>query len=327
MDFVNSGAHCSVSECKQQDFLPFTCDHCDRKFCLAHRTYEAHDCEGRAAKDIHSIACPICNKSVVFNKLENVDEVWERHYLNNCTKEAAPKNKKKIVCSHCKITKLGPSNKFTCSKCNKLLCLKCRIPENHNCSAARRTNQNAAIFNRMTNSNSGSSNNNGSRSNGNSSHIGSSRGRDNNYTNRSSYDNDGGSGGGGIETCPICSKRFQDVMGLVNHVELSHPSGFGATSNDRNNNSNNNGSTTFIDMTTEESSSSRNNNNNNNNNNNYDRNRSSNRAGIEACPMCGAHFTDPVELIQHVESHSHNNQGRGREGGGNSDSNKRCRLS
>ena len=195
MEFVNSGAHCSVPDCKQQDFLPFTCDHCERKFCLAHRTYEAHDCEGRAAKDIHSVACPICNKSVVFNKLENVDEVWEKHYLNDCTKEAAPKAKTKIICSHCKITKLGPSNKFTCTKCNKLLCLKCRMPENHNCAAARRSNQNAAIFNRLNdaNINSNNRNNYGIRSNGNRG------GKNNNNNNNNSVGmgigvgNDGGS--------------------------------------------------------------------------------------------------------------------------------------
>ena len=45
MEFSNLGKHCACSDCNLKDFLPFTCDMCDKDFCLEHRTYEAHKCE------------------------------------------------------------------------------------------------------------------------------------------------------------------------------------------------------------------------------------------------------------------------------------------
>ena len=102
MEFANSGKHCSHTECNQQDFLPFTCDYCKRSYCLAHRTYASHGCDGDAAKDIHSIECPICLKSVVFKKNQNVDEIWNQHYANDCTKELS-KAKPNQNCKNCKV--------------------------------------------------------------------------------------------------------------------------------------------------------------------------------------------------------------------------------
>ena len=36
-EFADLGARCSLETCKQQDFLPFVCDACNRTFCLEHR--------------------------------------------------------------------------------------------------------------------------------------------------------------------------------------------------------------------------------------------------------------------------------------------------
>ncbi|CAK0813206.1 unnamed protein product [Prorocentrum cordatum] len=38
----DKGAHCSVAECNQVDFLPFTCRQCSQVFCLSHYRYADH---------------------------------------------------------------------------------------------------------------------------------------------------------------------------------------------------------------------------------------------------------------------------------------------
>ena len=67
MEFVDSGARCYVVTCKQQDFLPFVCDTCGKKLCLMHRAYVAHGCDGGLKKDIRSLECPTCLKTVKVN--------------------------------------------------------------------------------------------------------------------------------------------------------------------------------------------------------------------------------------------------------------------
>ena len=44
MEFSDVGAHCSDSTCKQQDYLPFKCETCDKFYCLNHRF---HGCENK----------------------------------------------------------------------------------------------------------------------------------------------------------------------------------------------------------------------------------------------------------------------------------------
>ena len=70
MDFVNLGAHCSVGYCKKQDFLPFFCDGCNKKYCLEHRNYRAHECRNIPQGNC-VIVCPLCNKGIPFK--ENQD--------------------------------------------------------------------------------------------------------------------------------------------------------------------------------------------------------------------------------------------------------------
>uniref|UniRef100_A0A5K4ENM1 Putative zinc finger protein n=1 Tax=Schistosoma mansoni TaxID=6183 RepID=A0A5K4ENM1_SCHMA len=44
MTELNIGAHCSQEDCKQLDFLPIHCEHCDRIFCKIHSSITAHNC-------------------------------------------------------------------------------------------------------------------------------------------------------------------------------------------------------------------------------------------------------------------------------------------
>ena len=135
MEFEHVGSHCQVTNCNQKDFLPFKCQHCTMTFCNEHRTYSAHECKGELARDMTSIDCPICSLSVKFDLSQDVNQVWESHYMNTCTK-APPIKKATKKCNRpdCQ-TSLGLTNSFTCSKCNKLVCLTHRMPEEHSCAS------------------------------------------------------------------------------------------------------------------------------------------------------------------------------------------------
>lgn len=136
LEHTNLGNHCEVSDCKQRDFLPFTCDVCHKKLCLAHRTYAAHACNGAATKDMTSIDCPMCGISVKFPKSEDPDTIWNTHYVSNCTQKM--KKKVEVHCyeKSCQIL-LGPSNDYVCAKCKQHVCLTHRVPEEHHCLGMR----------------------------------------------------------------------------------------------------------------------------------------------------------------------------------------------
>ncbi|KAJ1404961.1 hypothetical protein B484DRAFT_457193 [Ochromonadaceae sp. CCMP2298] len=132
MEFDNVGRHCQVGDCKQKDFLPFICDCCGKSLCMQHRSYDLHSCSGSRVKDMTSVDCPVCGKSVKFDKSQDPNRVWDEHYVNQCTQQASQQKKACCFKGSCN-TVLGPSNTFTCSKCHQKVCLAHRIAEEHNC--------------------------------------------------------------------------------------------------------------------------------------------------------------------------------------------------
>lgn len=109
MEFFYLGAHCS--HCKQQDFLPYTCDYCSKKFCNSHKLVNDHQCkEYKPPK-------------------ENVpiEKVKEVKVLKTCT--------------HKKCEELQMA---FCHTCNKGYCLNHRTLETHKCkgleSKTKKTN-------------------------------------------------------------------------------------------------------------------------------------------------------------------------------------------
>eukprot|EP01039_Chlorochromonas_danica_P001734 gene1734-1894_t len=136
MEFEHVGLHCALPSCGQKDFLPFQCNGCHKAFCLEHRSYQAHSCQNpTASKDKTSIDCPVCGKSVIFDKGQDVDQIWTEHFHTVCSQQPAPKKAiERCARSGC-VNHLGPSNTFTCTKCRQKVCLSHRIPEDHNCSA------------------------------------------------------------------------------------------------------------------------------------------------------------------------------------------------
>jgi predicted nucleic acid binding AN1-type Zn finger protein len=93
MEFPNTGTRCAVKECRQLDFLPFTCNHCSNIFCKKHFHIISHSC----LKFIKNIA--IQTRSAAFF----------------CSQE---------------LCKDRSSIEILCSKCNKHFCLAHRT---HGC--------------------------------------------------------------------------------------------------------------------------------------------------------------------------------------------------
>lgn len=150
MEFDYIGKHCSLSTCNQKDFLPFKCDYCHRDFCLDHRSYACHGCDGALSKDVTSTDCPMCGKSIRFTKAQDPNVVWEEHYLHGCTQQTQQKVSKKCAKSDCRVA-LGPSNSFTCSKCRQTVCISHRFSDDHNCAAALRQIRADAIQSKLGN--------------------------------------------------------------------------------------------------------------------------------------------------------------------------------
>mmetsp|Transcript_13436 Transcript_13436/g.32955 ORF Transcript_13436/g.32955 Transcript_13436/m.32955 type:complete len:197 (+) Transcript_13436:270-860(+) len=120
--------NCSFPGCNKVDFLPFKCDACSRLYCLEHRSYQAHACPEAKSKDFTVVICPDCKKGLRVPASEtDLDGVLTKHKQTEC-----PGKKKVDRCAVCKC-KLTLTNRFECPHCGKMLCLKHRFEEEHDC--------------------------------------------------------------------------------------------------------------------------------------------------------------------------------------------------
>jgi predicted nucleic acid binding AN1-type Zn finger protein len=160
MEFPDLGRHCSKHDCKQLDFLPFTCDACKKVFCLDHRTYKDHTCAEVKVRDKKAQVCPLCNIPVPCGPNEDVDEKMNRHIEDGCKSEARERKKaKRCSVKRCRKTELLP---IQCAKCSHQYCLGHRLPSDHNCDAVRRETMTAAhMLRRSTNNARGASSSGG----------------------------------------------------------------------------------------------------------------------------------------------------------------------
>lgn len=242
LDHTKLGHNCDVSACNQRDFLPFTCDLCRRKLCLLHRSYTAHSCEGCNSKDMTSIDCPICMKSVKFSQSQSADAVWQDHYMNSCSREfSAAKVAKTCSKSSC-TTILGLSNSFKCPKCGKEVCLSHRVPEEHDCafsSGLQRAQQNGSFLDRLslTKSQSKDTQSSGNKGKSVASKPDSSgtenslrgtadrrnKAAKNSGVSSSSANHAAGRTSGDQFSCPLCSFLTMDAVELQTHFTANHP--------------------------------------------------------------------------------------------------------
>ncbi|KAF3636853.1 Zinc finger AN1 and C2H2 domain-containing stress-associated protein 16 [Capsicum annuum] len=260
-EFPNLGKHCFVDECRQIDFLPFTCDCCHQVFCLEHRSYNRHNCPTANKNDVSVVVCPLCAKGVRLIPDEDPNITWESHVNTECDPSNYEKATKKRKCPvpGCREI-LTFSNIIKCRECTIDHCLKHRFGPDHKCPGRKKPESSAFPF---VNFRSGSRQAEPKKAPATSSSswtstffkaaeagmakLGSGRGQSSNATNHS------GRASGQVEQCPQCSLRFSSVTALVSHVQKVHEK---------------NG---VMNLT------------------------------VDVCPRCSKGFRDPVSLVEHVE--------------------------
>jgi hypothetical protein len=123
MEFPDLGSHCSVPDCRQLDFLPFSCK-CGGKFCLEHRLPIQHNCAVRSDDQLVPtvvVLCPICSKSYKLYTFEDPNQVINAHMRqDNCTLKLT-QPVKKCAKKGCQVS--APNSLIDCAFCGKTVCL------------------------------------------------------------------------------------------------------------------------------------------------------------------------------------------------------------
>ncbi|KAK4432126.1 Zinc finger AN1 and C2H2 domain-containing stress-associated protein 13 [Sesamum alatum] len=271
----NLGKHCSVDDCRQIDFLPFSCDCCRQIYCLEHRSYSRHQCAKANECDVTVVICPLCAKGVRLIPEEDANITWESHVDIECDPSNYDKVTKKRACPvpGCRGI-LTFSNTTKCRDCSVDHCLKHRFGPDHNCAGPKKSEaayQFMGFLNRSRkeelNQAPGASSSRwattifkAASSVRATAEAGMARlsvefnqalGRDGAV--QSSIVSHTGNATGQVEVCPQCNLQFSTVGALVDHVEKVH-----------------------------------------------DRNGVIN-AAPDVCPKCSKGFRDPVTLVDHVE--------------------------
>ncbi|XP_014670417.1 PREDICTED: AN1-type zinc finger protein 2A-like [Priapulus caudatus] len=134
MEFPHLGQQCSVTTCKQLDFLPMTCDACKTVFCKDHFVYARHNCESAYKKDVQVPVCPLCNIPVPVKRGEAPDIGVGEHIDRDCQSDPA-KEKRKVYTNKCSVR--GCKQKelvpVRCEKCRHNFCLRHRHETDHEC--------------------------------------------------------------------------------------------------------------------------------------------------------------------------------------------------
>ncbi|OWM67238.1 zinc finger AN1 and C2H2 domain-containing stress-associated protein 16-like [Punica granatum] len=280
-EFPDLGKHCMVEDCQQIDFLPFTCDRCNRVFCLEHRSFIKHQCPKADKKDVTVVICPLCAKGVRLIPDEDPNITWESHVNTECDPSNYEKVTKKRKCPvpGCREV-LTFSNIIKCKDCTLDHCLKHRFGPDHKCPGPKKPETAFSFISALSRSrkdtpskkptqvSAGSSKWSASLLSAASSFRASTEAgvaRLGNEFNRalqiakegmgpSSSD---GNGAGEAEVCPQCGAKFAAVTALIEHVQKVHENGGNR--------------------------------------------RGVRKVTIDVCPKCSRGFRDPVSLVEHVE--------------------------
>lgn len=132
---MSLGDHCSVSHCRQRDFLPFKCSACEEVFCLEHRTHAAHACSVAEHRDQSTTAiCPLCARLLKIEAGQDPNAVFESHTAQGCDPANYDRVMKKPRCPApgCK-ERLNLVNTHTCKHCATAVCMGHRFPDDHSC--------------------------------------------------------------------------------------------------------------------------------------------------------------------------------------------------
>jgi len=114
MDVPIIGAHCSLSSCNLNDFLPIKCK-CEQLFCKDHIIPEAH-------------SCPQAVTAAVFTANEGASAKLERCALGQCKKPSL----EAFLSAETRADPKGRSAAL-CGGCKKAFCAEHREPSSHSC--------------------------------------------------------------------------------------------------------------------------------------------------------------------------------------------------
>ncbi|XP_053957859.1 AN1-type zinc finger protein 2A [Anastrepha ludens] len=137
MEFPHLGQHCNGSTCNRLDFLPFTCDSCNKVFCSSHFNYDKHLCKGPLRKDMQVPICPLCGEPVPTAPGVEPDLTVGRHIDQQCKSDTKKIYTNRCSYKNCKKKELIP---FTCTECKINYCLRHRHASDHECKGTSRTN-------------------------------------------------------------------------------------------------------------------------------------------------------------------------------------------
>lgn len=131
MEFSDVGKHCAVQDCKERDFLPFSCDFCNKCFCLNHRSETSHHCQTKRP-DNEAIFCPICKHQILVCHGENAQRNLAIHANSKCQKYVV-ETIERLPCAlgGCKSESVVL---IRCFSCKKEFCLPHRAPDAHKCA-------------------------------------------------------------------------------------------------------------------------------------------------------------------------------------------------
>lgn len=277
--FPDLGKHCSVEDCKLIDFLPFTCDCCDKVFCLEHRSYSKHQCPKGNKHDVTVVICPLCAKGVQLNPEEDPNITWESHVNTDCDPSNYEKvtKKKKCPVRGCRET-LTFSNTIKCRDCTVEHCLKHRFGPDHSCPGPKKPDTGFQFMSFLNTSTKEDTRRNKAPVSSSSkwtstllkaassmrasaeagmTKLGNEFSQAFQTGEASSNNGNATTSNGQIEACPICHVRFASATSLVDHVKKTH-----------------------------EKDSTR---------------PSVMKTTLDICPRCSRGFRDPVALVEHVE--------------------------
>ncbi|CAJ2671444.1 unnamed protein product [Trifolium pratense] len=264
-EFPDLGKHCSVSDCRQIDFLPFTCDRCNQVYCLEHRSYIKHHCTKPNKNDVTVVICPLCAKGVRLIPDQDPNIVWDIHVNTDCDPSNYEKvtKKKKCPVPRCRET-LVFSNTIKCRDCEVDHCLKHRFGPDHKCSGPKKLETSFSFMSLLNSSKEESKPNLNSTTT--SSKWSSSfldlasklSGEINQAWRGIGQSSGSGNANNQMEKCPLCDAKFSSATSLVDHAKKVHQR---------------NGSKQY----------------------------GVKNVSISACPKCSKGFLDPVSLVEHVE--------------------------
>ena len=85
MEFSDIGEHCSDPTCKQQDYLPFKCDICNKYYCLNHKNHGCEDKNNNVVIEKKKFNLPVCSQKRC-KKYILIDNICGQCHKNYCIK-------------------------------------------------------------------------------------------------------------------------------------------------------------------------------------------------------------------------------------------------